>query len=291
MLATRKRKRAGSAYPSPGDRPEVEFVGRGKDSWRDAYHFLLTMPLAMFFGVMAAWFLAINLVFATFYYFVGGIGAAPRDFPACFFFSVQTLNTIGYGVLAPKTLGANLVVTAEAFVGLFNLAIATGLLFARISRPTARVTFSRNAVVTDFEGEPTLMFRAANRRRNIIVEADVSVVLARDVTTAEGDVIRRFEELPTLRSKSTLFYLSWQVMHRISDESPLAGATAESLAAIHAEIVVVIKGLDETFAQTVHARTSYTPDRIVWGRRMSNILTRSPEGRMVLDYTHFHDID
>ena len=273
-----------------GGGPAPLYIGHAKDSWRDAYHFLLTMPLGGFFAVMAAGFVAINLVFATLYYVVGGIGAPPGDFLSCFFFSIQTLNTIGYGLLAPKTLGANIVVSLEAFVGLFNLAIATGLLFARISRPTARVLFSERAVITTHEGEPTLMLRAANRRRNLIVEAEVSMSLVRDVATAEGGTLRRFHELAVLRSRSPIFYLSWQIMHRIDASSPLAGETPESFAAGRDEIVVVLKGLDETFGQTINARASYTPDQIVWGRRLVDIFGRSPDGRVVIDYTHFHDI-
>ena len=273
-----------------GPAAPVIFLGHAKDTWRDAYHYLVTMPLPAFFAVMGGGFLAINLVFGTLYFLIGGIGAPPGDFASCFFFSVQTLNTIGYGVLAPKTLGANVVVTLEAFVGLFNLAIATGLLFARISRPTARVMFSDKAVITQFDGEPTLIFRAANRRRNRIVEAEVSVTLVRDVVTAEGDTIRTFNTLSTIRSKSPIFYLSWQIMHRIDAASPLARETPESFAGGRDEIVVVLRGLDETFGQTIHARTSYTPDEVVWGRRLADIFIRRPDGVTVIDYTHFHEI-
>jgi inward rectifier potassium channel len=279
-------------YPRLGGGPASPLVilGHGKDGWRDAYHYLLVMPLPLFFAVMGGGFVAINLIFGTAYFFIGGIGAPPGDFASCFFFSVQTLNTIGYGVLAPKTLPANIVVTLEAFVGLFNLAIATGLLFARISRPTARVMFSDKAVVTDYNGVPTLIFRAANRRRNRIVEAEVSVSLLRDVQTLEGDTVRTFHTLEPIRPKTPVFYLSWQIMHRIDAQSPLARETPESFTASRDEIVVVLKGLDETFGQTVHARTSYTPDEIVWGRRLADIFIRRPDGVTVIDYTHFHEI-
>ena len=272
--------------------PEAIFLGGAKDGWRDAYHYLLTMPLWAFFGVMAGGFVAIHVFFALIYLLVGGVaGARPGNFIDLFFFSVQTLSTLGYGQMVPTTLASNTVVTVESFVGLFNLAIATGLLFARISRPTARVMFSDRAVVTTFQGEPTLIFRAANRRRNRIVEAEVSLSLARDYTTAEGGVMRRFEELPTIRSKSPLFSLTWQIMHHIDEMSPLSGETPQSLAARHAEVVVVLKGLDETFAQTIHARTSYTPDEIVWGRRLVDIFSWDEQGRRVIDYTHFHDLE
>jgi inward rectifier potassium channel len=272
--------------------PDAIFLGQPKDGWRDAYHYLLTMPLPAFFAVMAAGFIVIHLFFALIYLMVGGVaGARPGDFGDLFFFSVQTLSTLGYGQMVPTTLAANAVVTVESFVGLFNLAIATGLLFARISRPTARVMFSDRAVVTNFQGEPTLIFRAANRRRNRIVEAEVSLTLARDYVTAEGGTMRRFEELPTIRSRNPIFSLTWQIMHHIDELSPLSGETPQSLAARHAEIVVVLKGLDETFAQTIHARASYTPDEILWGRRLTDIFSWDDQGRRVIDYTHFHDIE
>jgi inward rectifier potassium channel len=271
--------------------PTATYVGNAKDRWKDAYHFLLTMPLAAFFALMAAGYLVINAAFAILYLIVGGISGVGRgDFADAFFFSVETFSTVGYGQLAPQTLPAHLVMTAESFVALFNLAAATGLLIGRISRPTARVLFSDRAVVTNYEGVPTLMFRAANRRRNRIVEAEVTLTLLRDGTTLEGESFRRFETLPTLRARSPVFLLTWTVMHRIDETSPLFGETTESLMARRAELVVVLKGLDETFAQTIHARASYTPDEIAWGRRLVDIFSREEDGRTVIDYTHFHDI-
>jgi inward rectifier potassium channel len=276
-----------------GDKlPDVIYLGQGKDGWRDAYHYLLTMPLVAFFGVLAAIFVLVNLLFALIYLWVGGVGGVRQgDLLALFFFSVQTLSTVGYGQETPTSLGANLVVTLECFVGLFDLAITTGLVFARVSRPTARVMFSDSAVVTDFEGCPTFMFRAANRRRNRIVEAEVSLTLVRNIVTGEGHTIRRFDNLPTVRAKSPIFFLTWQIMHPIDDASPLAGETARSLSKARAEVVVVLKGLDETFVQTIHARASYTPDEIHWGRRLVDIISEAPDGRRVVDYTHFHDIE
>jgi inward rectifier potassium channel len=281
-------------YPRMGGdgRPQAVFVGHGKDRWKDAYHFLLTMPLAAFFGVMAAGYLAANTLFAALYLIVGGVsGIRHGDFADAFFFSVETFSTVGFGQMAPQSLAAHMAVTLESFFGLFNLAIATGLLFARISRPTARVMFSDRAVVTSYQGAPTLMLRAANRRRNRIVEAEVSVNLARDWVTREGNRMRGFESLPTVRSRSPLFVLTWQIMHQIDEASPLFGETTQSLLEQRAEIVVILKGLDETFAQTIHARASYTPDEIVWGGQLVDIFSRNEDGRPVIDYNRFHDID
>ena len=181
--------------------------------------------------------------------------------------------------------------TAETFVGLFELAIATGLMFARISRPTAQILFSDKAVVTNYDGVPTLMFRAANCRGNRIVEAEVSVSLLRDTVTIEGETMRRFEELPVTRRRTPLFGMTWSVMHPIDANSPLQGETRQSLVASNAEIVVVMSGLDETFVSTIHARTSYAPDEIFWGRRFADIFARDPAAGWLIDFRRFHELD
>ncbi len=252
---------------------------------------LLTMPLWAFLAVMAAAYVGVNALFAAAYLAepAGVAGARPGNAQDAFFFSVQTLASVGYGQMWPRSLWANSVATVESFVGLFNLGIATGLLFARISRPTARIMFSNKAVVTAMDGVPTLMFRAANQRRNMVVEAEVSVTLIHDIVTAEGVTLRRFDELAVLRSKSPLFFLTWQVMHAIDENSPLWGETTASLLARKAEILVVMKGLDETFVSTIHARASYAPDDIVWGRRLADIFTQGPDGERAIDFRRFHD--
>jgi inward rectifier potassium channel len=278
-------------YPRLGAQ-RVPYIGLPRDGWRDAYHVLLTLPTAPFLGVLALAFVAINAVFALLYMAdPGGVtNARPGNFQDAFFFSVQTLGTLGYGVMAPKSLAANLTATLETFVGLANLAIATGLLFARISRPTARIMFSKRAVVTAFDGVPTLIFRAANQRRNLVIEADVTVTMVHDVTTREGSMIRRFDELVVLRSRSPLFFLTWQVMHPIDEKSPLFGETTESLLEKRAEVLVVMKGIDETFVTTIHARTSYTPDEIVWDAQLADIFTVDEHGMRAIDFRRFHEI-
>ena len=279
------------AYARLGTRGAT-YLGLPRDGWRDGYHYLLTMPTPAFLAVLAGTYLSVNALFAGLYFLdPGGIAhARPGSFEDMFFFSVQTLGTLGYGVMAPRSQYANWVVTAETFVGLFNLAVATGLLFARISRPTARIMFSERAVVTPLDGVPTLMFRAANRRRNRVVEAEVSVTLIHDVPTLEGDTLRHFDELTLLRSRSPLFFLTWQVMHRVDESSPLFGHTRESLLAKKAEILVVLSGLDETFMSTIHTRASYLPNEIVWGHRMADIFSTLPDGRRAIDFRRFHDI-
>jgi inward rectifier potassium channel len=279
-----------SNYPRLGQGRAIS-IGLKREVWRDAYHTLLTISFPRFLALMAAGFLSIHTVF-TLLYMVdphGITNVRPGNFADNFFFSVQTLSGIGYGSMAPKSFYVQVVVTLEAFVGLFNLAIATGLMFARFSKPTARIMFSNIAVVAPFEGTPSLMFRAANQRRNLVVEAEVSVSMARNVVTTEGKVMRRFQDLSVVRARTPLFFLTWQVIHPIDEASPLFGETALSLLEAQAEILVGMKGTDETFVATIHARTSYTPDQIRFGQQLADIFGTDAQGRRTIDFTRFHD--
>jgi len=256
----------------------------------DLYHRLLTMPWTGFFALLAAAYVAFNAIFALLYRLQdGSIAESGRSFANAFFFSVQTMATIGYGEMHPATLYANVLVTIEVLLGLLGFALGTGVIFARISRPTARVMFSRAAVITDFDGVPTLMFRVANQRLNRILEAHVTVSLVRNELAAEGVAMRRFYELPVARERSPLFVLTWTVMHAIDKTSPLHGATQETLKAQGAELIVTLRGLDETFAQTIHARHNYLAEEILWQRRLVDIIGTTPDGRLSVDYSRFHD--
>jgi inward rectifier potassium channel len=259
---------------------------------QDAYFFLLTRSWPGLLGTFAALYVGINALFALAYLVCGDCieNARAGSFADAFFFSVQTLATIGYGKWAPQTLGGHVLVAAEAFVGLLGFALVTGLVFAKFSRPTARVLFSQVAVVAPRDGVPCLMFRMANERANQIVEAEVHAVLARDETTAEGEAVRRFHDLPLLRRRNALFALTWTAIHPITPESPLAGATPETLAAADAEIVVSLVGLDETVSQTVHARHVYPAGAVRWGVRFADVVTRLPGGGRRVDLRAFHDV-
>jgi inward rectifier potassium channel len=257
----------------------------------DLYHRLLTARWITFFAVMAAAYVLFNLGFALLYRLQPGsiANAGPDSFADSFFFSVQTMATIGYGDMRPATLYANLLVSVEVLLGLAGFALATGIIFARFSRPTARVMFSKVAVVTRHEGKPTLMFRAANQRLNRIIEAQVNVNLARNEVTVEGVAMRRFYELKLERARSPLFVLTWTVMHVIDEASPLHGAGRDSLMREGAEIIVAIAGIDETLSQTIHARHLYAAEDIQWGRRLADILGQTASGTTVFDYARFHD--
>lgn len=260
--------------------------------FEDLYHFLVTTSWPALIGLIAAAFTLANLLFATGYYFDQGIeNAHSGSFADMFFFSVQTMATIGYGKMEPVTLFSNILVSIEALTGLLALALMTGLVFSKFSRPTARVRFSRKVVIGPRDGANSLMIRAANLRANRIVEADMHVVLARQEVTVEGDTIRRLYDLPMTRSRSAMFALSWTAVHPISTGSPLFGQTRESLANCAAEIIVSIIGLDETFSQTVHARHTYELDEIVWGARFADVLVLHPDGSRSVDYTRFDDVE
>jgi len=271
-----------------------QIVGMGAwySYWRDPYHLLLTIPWLGFLTLIALSYVATNALFALFY-LAGGdciTNARPKSFLDTFFFSVQTLATIGYGVMSPRTLYANIVVTIEVMVGLIGIAVLTGLAFARFSRSTARVLFTRVAVIAPHEGAPSLIFRAANQRRNQILEAQMRVYLMRDDVTAEGQSMRRIYDLRLLRSQTPSFALSWAAIHPIDESSPLYGMSAEDLIRTNTSIVISLSGLDERVAQVVHARHTYAADEILWNNRFTDIIHHTPNGHRYIDYNYFHDV-
>lgn len=298
------RKRVKPPYPEPSQRPAARFpLLRGMRAARaarqrgqvrtDVYHSLLTVSWRGFFAIATGIYVLFNAIFALLYLVQTGsiANAKSGSFADAFFFSVQTMATIGYGDMRPATFYANVVVTIEVLLGLIGFALATGLIFARFSRPTARVMFSDVAVVSRYDGVQTLMFRAANQRRNRILEASASLMLVRNEITAEGQVMRRFYDLKAARHHNPTFVLTWTVMHPIDETSPLYRSSDSTLRAQEAEIIASISGLDESFAQTIYARKSYRPDNIRWGWRLSDIIGRTSDGRLTVDYERFHDAE
>jgi inward rectifier potassium channel len=253
---------------------------------------LLTIPWHGFLVLITILYIATNALFAVAYLIEpGGIAnARPGSFPDAFFFSVQTLASIGYGAMYPQTVYTNIVVTIEAMLGPVGIAVLTGLAFARFSRPTARVLFSRVAVITPHEGVPTLMFRAANQRRNQILEAQLQVYLMRDEMTAEGQFMRRFYDLKLVRHRTPSFTLSWTAMHAVDQHSPLYGATPEDLMQARTSIVVTLSGIDQTVAQMIHARHNYAAQDILWNNRFVDIFYDTSDGHRYIDYAYFHEV-
>lgn len=272
----------------------VRRLGGRNRAWRgELGHFLLTVSWPRFLAVVVVAYAAVNFAFALLYLACAdGIeNARPGSLADAFFFSVQTLATIGYGRMSPVGTAANLLVVIEALVGGMGLAVLAGLGYARFTRPTAGVMFSRKVVIGAFDRQPALMLRIANRRTNEIVEAGVDLVLARTETTSDGVEFRRFYDLPLLRQRSPLFTLSWTVIHLIDDASPLAGASAEAMERNQTELLAVFWGHDEGFAQTVHARHAYDCDDIAWNARFADIFIDLPDGHRALDFGRFDKIE
>ena len=268
-------------------------VGLPRRPLSDVYHYLLTVPWSRLMLFVVLLYIALNTLFAALYWLGGDCiqNATPGSFGDCFFFSVQTLATIGYGVMAPKTPWSHWLVTIEAFVGMLSVAMVTGLMFSKFSKPTARVEFSKVAIIAPRNGVPTLMFRMSNQRANQIVEARVQVAVAMSERTLEGETMRRFFDLQLVRQQNILFALSWTAMHTIDEVSPLFGHTAASLAETDIEIVVSLVGMDETMSQPVHARFSYIPTEIRWNHRFIDIIRLDALGAWYIDLGRFHDVE
>jgi inward rectifier potassium channel len=260
-----------------------------------AYHWLLALSWPRFLATLAAGFLGVNLLFAAGYYLCGpdalaGVERADGTgrFVADFFFSVQTFATIGYGGIAPARLAANVLVVVEAVTGLLLVALGTGISFARFARPRARILFSTHAVVAPYRSGAAFQFRLANARKSELTEVRARVLLAR--RKADGN--REFLPLSLERDSVLFLPLSWTVVHPIDDGSPLAGATPEDLAAVGAEFLVLLSGTDETFAQVVHARTSYEASEVVWNARFANVYNPpDPDGTLSIDVGRLSEIE
>jgi inward rectifier potassium channel len=268
-------------------------VGLRRAPIADLYHSLITWSWVRLFAAMGAAYVSIITVFALVYLALGDGAiehARLESFEDAFFFSFQTMATIGYGHLIPRSTAANLISVFQVMIGLAGTAVSTGLVFAKFARPTARVLFSRVAVVTTFDGHPSLLFRVANERANQIVEAQLNVALMLDEVTAEGEHVRRAHDVTLRRDRSLLFSLTWQAIHPIAPGSPLHGMTPQRLRERSATLIVSLTGLDEHLGQLVHARHVYAAEELLFGRRFVDVIGSRPDGSRVIDYRRFHDV-
>ena len=269
----------------------IRRIGLKRAVWSDLYHFLIDKSWARLLGLLATVYVVANVIFAGLY-LVGGnciSGARPGSFSDAFFFSVQTLATIGYGTMSPGNAYAHLLVTVEAFAGTLFVAVVTGLVFSKFSRPTSRVMWSDKAIITMRDGVQSLVFRVANVRANQIVEAQIRVALARNEVTHEGERVRRFYDLKLVRERNVMFVLTWTVVHAITPDSPLHGLDAAKWKELGAQLITSLIGIDETFAQQVHARHAYSAGDIEWNRRFVDIL-REENGERLVDYARFNEL-
>jgi inward rectifier potassium channel len=266
-------------------------VRRTGQSWRDwhPYLFMISQSWPVFFLLVLAGFLVVNVVFALTYLAVG-IGnlknaegpTETANFLNAFFFSAHTLSTVGYGNIWPIGAAANLVAVLESLVGVLGFAIATGLLFGRFSRPSARFGFSQSMLVAPYRGGTSVQFRVVNRRRNNIIDLEARVLLM-VVEVCDGKPERKYLKLDLERPSVLFFPLTWTVVHPVTNESPFFNKTAADLERLQAEVLIMMKGHDESFGQSVHARYSYRYDEIVWGARFATAFEVEANGDLRIE--------
>jgi inward rectifier potassium channel len=258
------------------------------------YQFLITIPWIQFHIIVLITYVVLNSIFAGLYLFTGiehlqGADASTplESFLSAFFFSIHTFTTVGYGTIAPRGFGVNIIAAIEAITGLMSLALATGLLFGRFSKPSANISFSSNAIIAPYQDKISLQFRIVNRRKINLLEMEAKVLLM-VVDKSRSTPIRKYFQLQLERPSIFFFPLPWTIVHPINKTSPLHNKTPEDLAKVHAEILILIKGFDETFGQTVHVRYSYRFDEIIWGAKFIPAFSIDNNGDVVL---HLDDIN
>jgi inward rectifier potassium channel len=270
---------------------EIITEGLHLSFWADISHRCMTASWPAFIGGAALVFVAFNAVFA-FFYWIGNHpisnvpGGAYIDY---LYFSIETLSTAGYGDMHPDTHYGHFIATIELFTGIFSMSLMTGLIFARFSRPNARLLFADSPVIFNHDGKPTLMLRLANERHNIISNATAKLWLFRTIVSKEGERLRRFHELPLTQNQNPGLALSWTLYHVLDEKSPLYGLNSDDLAALKTSLAVVVSGYDVVAAQTVHAQKIYEHSDIRFGHRYVDILSTSDDGRLRVDYGRFHE--
>jgi len=271
---------------------EIRKSGHQWHGWLDPYHLLLTLSWPRFFSLLTGFFLGVNLLFATAYWLVPGSvsHAHPDSFLDMLFFSIETIATVGYGEMVPGTLAGHLISSLEILAGLMSLAVVTGLIFARFSKPTARVLFSSRIVMRDFDGHRVLMLRVANERHNRMVEPTANLGLVRLEKAVDGEPYYRIYDLALQGDRNPMFALTWTLIHRIDETSPLCGWNKARLEAARSRITLSIFGHDETIAASVYALHEYSAEQIYFDHQFVDILSEGENGMRVIDLTHFHDI-
>ncbi len=261
------------------------------------YHALISMPWWKFNLLIICCYLVVNMIFACIYYSVGldglggMVGITENDkFWEAFFFSAQSLTTVGYGRINPIGTGDSIVATIESMVGLLGFALATGLLYGRFSRPVVKILYSRKAVVAPYRDMTGFMIRIANKRRNELIEVE-SALLFSHVENDNGKEIRRFEFLNLELKKINVLSTSWTVVHPIDDNSPLRGMKAEDYRQRQVEFLLMVKGFDESFSQNVYSRTSYRYDEIEYGAKFVPVVNPGPQGSLILELDKIHDFE
>jgi len=264
--------------------------------WRDAnpYLMLIDTTWPRFLFVLAMGFLLVNVIFASLYVMIGvvhlrGLESDMGAFANAFFFSFHTLTTVGYGNVYPEGTWANTISSLEAACGLMVFAVATGLLYGRFSRPSARIIYSKKAIIAPYQDGSSLQFRVTNARTNVLMNMEARVLLM-TVENSGGILKRNFVDLPLERRGVYFFALTWTVVHPIDSDSPLFGKTREELAKVSAELLILIQGFDDTFSQVVHSRYSYRHDELIWGAKFTPAFKVDGKGDMVVEVNRIDDM-
>jgi len=265
-------------------------------AWFSGYHYLISLPWWNFNLLILLAYVAINAFFGAVYLTIGMSGLSGIDahtvaeqYLQAIFFSTQTFTTVGFGRIAPVGTGANIASAFESLAGLLSFAFATGLVWGRFSRPVAKIIFSSHSVIAPDESITRFMFRVANQRKNQLIDVEAEVTLSRLETSSDGKRARRFYPLSLERRTVTFFHLSWTVVHPIDEHSPLFGVTAEQLYGSEPEFLILLRAFDDTFSQTVHARTSYRAEEVVFGQKFKGIIQVGKDGMTEIELDKIHD--
>lgn len=273
----------------------IEFLklNTARREWRDSYHWILSLRWPAFAAFLLGVYFTVNLLFAALYSLGGNCieGMPAGSFREAFFFSVETLATVGYGHMYPATLYGHLLTTIELIIGMFGLAVITGLIFVRFSRPTARIVFSKSVVIAPFDGKPTLMMRVANLRHTSVVEAEFRMTLSRDERTREGDEVRRFYELKVHPNRMIIFPAALTIRHRIDEQSPLHGMTREGWEATDSRLIASVVCVETVLQASVQSQKDYSWRDVRFGERFVEIYTEMGGGRLTVDYGRLHDTE
>ena len=272
---------------------------KGQSFWKtfDMYHSLITMKWWKFNSIVALYYIAINILFGGVYYLLGmqhlagALGTSEREkFFDAFFFSAQTITTLGYGRISPVGFWTSNVAAIESVIGLMGFALITGLLYGKFSRPVAKIVQSKNAVMAPYKDINALMFRIVNGKVSQLIEVEMQVVFS-FIQMEGGKTIRRFLPLELERSKIVLFPSSWTVVHPIDENSPMKNYTEQMLKEVDAEFFILLKAFDDSFSQTIYWRSSIKHTELIWGAKFVNILTPENNGSVTIDMSQFNAVE